>query len=87
VKFFVLYTLARVGLFAGVYGILWLFVGQSVAWNAVNALYTALIAMVISSLIAFATLRSLRDKVALQLANRAQRAKSSIDSRGSAEDD
>jgi uncharacterized membrane protein YdjX (TVP38/TMEM64 family) len=87
VKSFVLYTLARAALFAGVYGILWLFVGRSVSWNAVNALYTALIAMVISSLLAFATLRGLREKVALQLANRVQRSKSNIDTRASAEDD
>jgi hypothetical protein len=86
-KFFVLYTLARAGMFAAVYGVLWLIVGRSVEWNAVNGLYIAVIALVISALIAFVTLGSLRDKVSLQLANRAQRAKTSIEARPPAEDD
>jgi hypothetical protein len=86
-KFFALYTLARMLLFGAVFGIIWLIVGNSVEWNAVNGLYTALIAMVISSLISFVALRSLRDKVALQLAGRVQRAKTSFESRRSAEDD
>ena len=86
-KFFALYTLARMALFAAVFGIIWLIIGQSVEWNALSGLYTALIAMVISSVISFLTLRSLRDKVALQLAGRVQRAKTSFESKRSAEDD
>ncbi len=86
-KFFALYTLARAALFAAVFGLLWLLLGRSIEWNAVNALYLALIAMVVSSLIAFLTLRSLRDKVALQLAARADRAKASLEARRTAEDD
>lgn len=86
-KVFVLYTLARLALFAIVFGLIWLVVGRSVEWNAVNGLYTALIALIISSLLAFVMLRNLRDRVALQLATRVGRAKATFDSRRSAEDD
>jgi uncharacterized membrane protein YdjX (TVP38/TMEM64 family) len=87
VRVFVVYTAARLVLFAAVFGAIWLFVGRSVEWNAANGLYTALIAMVISSLIAFLVLRSLRDKVAFALADRVQRAKAAAEARRTAEDD
>lgn len=68
---FVLYTAARLGLFLGVYGLLWLMIGRSVAWDSVSALYTALLAMVVSSLIALVALRGLRARLAADVAARA----------------
>lgn len=86
-KVFAVYTLARLGLFLAVYGLIWLVFGHWIAWNSLSALYTAIIAMVISSLVAFATLSSLRDRLAVQVEQRAHRAKVAFDARRSAEDD
>lgn len=71
---FVVYTLARLGLFLVVYGVVWLAVGRSVAFDASSGLYTALIAMVVSSLIAFVALRGLRNRLAGEVAARAANA-------------
>jgi Protein of unknown function (DUF4229) len=68
---FVVYTAARLGLFLGVYSLVWLAIGRSVAWDSVSALYTALIAMVVSSLIALVALRGLRARLAADVAARA----------------
>jgi hypothetical protein len=86
-KFFGLYTLARAALFAVVFGLIWLVIGRSVEWNAVSGLYTALIAMVVSSMIALLGLRGLRGRAAEDLAARVGRAKASLEARRSAEDD
>lgn len=86
-KVFAVYTLARLGLFLAAYGLIWLVFGHWIAWNSLSALYTAIIAMVISSLVAFATLSSLRDRLAVQVEQRAHRAKAAFDARRSAEDD
>lgn len=72
-KTFVVYTLARLGLFLAVYGLVWLVVARTVGWNAVTALYTALIAVVVSSLLALVLLRRQRTALAAELAERAQR--------------
>lgn len=69
---FVVYTLARLGLFVAVYAAIWLAIGRSVRWDSVSGLYTALIAMVVSSLIALATLRRLRNRLAADVAARAR---------------
>lgn len=69
---FFVYTLARLGLFLAVYGVVWLAIGRSVAFNSITGLYTALIAMVVSSLIAFVALRGLRDGLAAEVAGRAR---------------
>jgi H+/Cl- antiporter ClcA len=87
VKEFALYTLARLGLFAGAYGLIWLVFGHWIDWTALSALYTAIIAMVVSSLIAFATLKSLRENLAAHVERRATRAKEAFDARRSSEDD
>jgi uncharacterized membrane protein len=87
VKVFALYTLARLGLFAVTYGLIWLIFGQWIAWNALSGLYTAIIALVISSLIAFVTLKGLRAQLAEQVSQRATRAKAAFEARRSAEDD
>lgn len=72
-KPFVVYTLARLGLFLAVYGVVWLVLFRTVGWNAVSALYTALIAVVLSSLLALVVLRRQRATLAAQLAERSQR--------------
>jgi len=86
VRIFAVYTLARLGLFAGVYGLIWLALGRTIEWNAVSALYTALIAMAVSSVVALTALRSLRGRLAEQVAERAERAKAAYEARKSAED-
>jgi len=86
VKAFGLYTLARLGLFALVYGLIWLVFGQWLDWNAVSALYTAFIAMAISAIVSAFALAGLRARLAGEVARRAQRARRSFESRRAAED-
>jgi Protein of unknown function (DUF4229) len=86
VKIFVLYTLARVGLFAASYGVVWLLVGHWLPWDAVSALSTAIVAMLISSLVALTVLRGMRDRLAISVAERAQRASAAFEARRAAED-
>ena len=66
---FVVYTLARLGLFLAVYGLIWLALFRSVSWDSVSALYTALLAMVVSSLLAFVMLRRQRQALAADIAS------------------
>ena len=66
-KPFLLYTLARVALFAASFGLVWLVFGHWIEWGAISALYTAIIAMVISSVVALLVLGSLRDDFAVQV--------------------
>jgi len=87
VKIFALYTAARAGLFLVVYGLIWLIFGRWLDWTSLSALYTALIAMVISSIIAFTALSGLRARFAEQVAARADRAKAAYEARLTAEDD
>jgi hypothetical protein len=87
VKIFALYTLARAALFGAAFGLIWLIAGSSLEWNAVSGLYTALIALVISSAIALVALRGLRARAAEQLAAGVSRARTSYEARRSAEDD
>lgn len=87
VKIFAVYTLARAGLFLACYGVIWLVFGRWIEWTTVGALYTALIAMAISSVIALVSLRSLRADLSEQVAVRAERVKSAYDARAAAEDE
>lgn len=68
----VVYTLARLGLFVAAYGLIWLALFRTVTWDSASALYTALIAMVVSSLVAFVVLRRLRAALAAEIAQRRQ---------------
>ncbi len=81
-KTFVVYTLARLGLFVAVYGVVWLGLFRTVGWNAVTALYTALIAVVVSSLLALVVLRRQRAALAAELAERSQRSAGPPGARG-----
>lgn len=86
-RIFAVYTLARAGLFAAAYGVIWLIFGRWIDWTTVSALYTALLAMAISSVVALIALRSLRASFAEQVALRADRAKATYAARLAAEDD
>jgi Protein of unknown function (DUF4229) len=86
VKPFLLYTLARVALFAASFGLVWLVFGHWIEWGAVSVLYTAIIAMVVSSVVALLVLGSLRDEFAVQVSQRADRAKAAYEARRAAED-
>lgn len=85
-KIFALYTAARAVLFLVAYGVLWLAFGRWLEWDAITGLWTAFIAMIISSLVALVTLRSLRDRLAVEVAARAERAKKAFDARQRGED-
>ncbi len=85
-KILFVYTLARAAIFAAVFGLLWVILYRQVEWNSVSILYTALIAMVISAVIAMLALRSLRDKLALEIAERSARTKRAFEARRAAED-
>lgn len=81
-----LYTMARLALFAAVFGLIWLIVNRWLAWSTVSALYTAIIAMAISSIVSLLVLGSLRDDFAAHVARRAERATAAYEARRSAED-
>ena len=84
---FVLYTAARVVLFAATFGLVWLAFGSWLTWDAVSILYTAIIAMVVSSVIALFALGSLRNSLAADVSARADRAKAAYDAMRAAEDE
>lgn len=86
-KVLAVYTLARAALFLAVYGLIWLIFGRSIEWTSLSALYTALIALVVSALIAFVTLKPLRARLAAQVEQRAARTKAAYDARRAREDD
>lgn len=83
---FVLYTLARLALFVGVFGLIWLIFSRWLEWSTVSALYTAIIAMAVSSVVSLLVLGSLRDDFAVHVARRAERATAAYEARRSAED-
>jgi hypothetical protein len=87
VKVFALYTLARVALFGVAYGLIWLIFFHWIDWNALSALYTAIIALVLSALASFLLLGGMRDTLAAQVEQRAERARAAFEARRSAEDD
>jgi hypothetical protein len=87
VKLFALYTAARVGLFVVAYGLIWLIFARWIDWSALSALYTALVAMLISAAAALVVLRPMRARLSEQVAERAARVRSAYESRRAAEDD
>lgn len=87
VRPFLLYTFARLVLFACAFGMVWLAFGRWLEWSAISALYTAIIAMVVSSVVALLVLGSLRDELAAHVSERADRAKAAYEARRAAEDE
>lgn len=83
---FVVYTAARLALFAATYGLIWLIFSRWLEWSLISALYTAIIAMAISSIISLLVLGSLRDEFAVHVAQRAAKATAAFEARRRAED-
>jgi uncharacterized membrane protein YdjX (TVP38/TMEM64 family) len=73
VKPFVLYTLARVLLFAAAWALVWAVASVWLEWSSVTALWTALLALVVSSVASLWLLRGLRQRLAVHVQGRAQR--------------
>jgi hypothetical protein len=67
VKPFLLYTLARVLMFAATWALVWLVASIWLEWNSVTALWTALIALVVSAIGSFLLLGGLRNRLAVQV--------------------
>ena len=63
------------------YGLIWLIFGRWIEWDAISALYTALIALVISSVIASDAAAVAARRPRLQVAERAERAKAAFEAR------
>ena len=83
---FLLYTLARVLLFAATWGLVWLVASAWLEWSSVTALWTALIAMVVSSVASLVLLRGLRERFATQVQDRAGRIQARYDAAKRRED-
>ena len=73
VKPFVLYTLGRLLLFAAAWALVWAVASVWLEWSAVTALWTALLAMVVSSVASLWLLRGLRQRLAGHVQGRAER--------------
>jgi hypothetical protein len=86
VKSFALYTAARAGLFLVCYAAVWLVAGWFIRWDSLNALSTALLALILSSVLALLLLKSLREQFAAHVAARADRAVAAFDAQRRAED-
>jgi hypothetical protein len=67
------YTLARLGIFLVAFGVVWAVSSRWLDWNASTGLVTALIALLVSAPTSYLLLRRLRDKTALEVADRADR--------------
>ena len=85
-KPFVRYTLARLLMFVAAWGLVWLVASIWLEWSSVTALWTALVAMVVSSLASFVLLRGLRDRLAHDVQARAGRIQQRYEAAKSKED-
>ena len=72
-KPFLLYTLARVLMFAAAWALVWLVASVWLEWTSVTALWTALLAMAVSSVASVFVLRGVRQQLAVRVQGRAQR--------------
>lgn len=73
---FLVYTLARVLMFAVAWALVWLVASVWLEWSAVTALWTALVAMAVSSVASLFLLRGVRDRLAARVQERAGRIQS-----------
>jgi glycerol-3-phosphate acyltransferase PlsY len=71
VKPFLLYTLARVLMFAAAWALVWLVASVWLEWSSVTALWTALLAMAVSSVASVFLLRGVRQQLAVRVQGRA----------------
>ncbi|MGH3355285.1 MAG: DUF4229 domain-containing protein [Nocardioidaceae bacterium] len=86
-KSFVLYTLARVVMFAATWAVVWLVASIWLDWSSLTALWTALVATAISSVASFVLLRGLRDRFAEGVHERAVRTRDRYEAAKRREDD
>ena len=73
------YTLARLGLFAAAFGLVWLVGGTWLVWDQVSVLWTALVALVASAIASFVLLRGLRSELAERMHGGATRMSDRLD--------
>jgi len=85
-KAFWTYTLARIGVFAVTYGVVWLIASIFLESTAVENLFVLLIALVGSSIISVFALSGLRNKLANNIQERATRMTERIEESRRAED-
>lgn len=85
-KPFVLYTLARLGLFAAVAVIIWLLFGLP-ALSSLNVLLIMLLAMVVSSIASIKLLAGLRGDFSASVAARAEQLSARVEQSKRREDD
>jgi Protein of unknown function (DUF4229) len=64
VKTFLLYTIARGLVFAATWALVWLIASVWLEWTTATALWTALVALVVSAAVSFVLLRGLRERLA-----------------------
>lgn len=83
---FALYTLARLGLFAVAFGLLWLVLSPVVTWTTVSVLWVAVLALLVSAVASLALLGRLRDRLAASVQQRAQRVRDSVERSRRSED-
>ncbi|HLL08263.1 MAG TPA: DUF4229 domain-containing protein [Nocardioidaceae bacterium] len=76
---FMLYTLARLGLFVVAFGLIWLLAAAWLQWNTGTALATAVLAMIVSSIASLFVLRGLRERFAASLEQRARTLRDNVD--------
>jgi hypothetical protein len=87
VRAFLLYTAARIGLFALCWVVVSAVAGIWLDWSMLTALWTALIALALSAVLALVLLRPLRDQLATAVAGRAGRARQRFEAARGKEDD
>ncbi|GAA3535373.1 hypothetical protein AFL01nite_07600 [Aeromicrobium flavum] len=85
-KAFWTYTLARLGVFLVTWAVLWGISRLVFEDSTVLDLWVLLVALIVSSIISILTLRTLRDRVAVKLQERAQSLNDRIEESRRAED-
>ncbi|MFD7405523.1 DUF4229 domain-containing protein [Streptomyces sp. NPDC059866] len=83
------YTLMRLGIFAGCFVVVWGLVYTGLAprgLGASNGIWVLLLALVLSAPISFVVLRKERDRASVQIVQKVDRAKASLEANRSQED-
>jgi len=86
VKPFVTYTLARLGLFLVSFGLVWLVCFSWLEWTSLSVLWTMLIALALSAIVGVFLLRGMRERLAANVQQRAERVSKRFEESRSAED-
>jgi hypothetical protein len=78
VKYFALYTLARLALFVAAFGLLWLVGFHWLQWTYGSVLWTAVLAMLVSGIGSLLWLGPLRDRLSASVHERVSAAQTSV---------